>query len=165
MLFRSGPKVTPHLSLSAFFSFVSLSFSLSLWCGTFLSSRSSAPSQGSAPLSFPLPLAGSSFSHIPLKPPSRLIFFHPPFSPKPPCLLTVHSYLFLLPPSPPPTPLLSLPLFLSLPLSHTLYSLTLSHTHTHIHTHTQTHMHGRSEERRVGKECLRLCRSRWSPYH
>ena len=28
-------------------------------------------------------------------------------------------------------------------------------------------IHGaiRSEERRVGKECLRLCRSRWSPYH
>ena len=28
-------------------------------------------------------------------------------------------------------------------------------------------VHGllRSEERRVGKECLRLCRSRWSPYH
>ena len=25
--------------------------------------------------------------------------------------------------------------------------------------------HIRSEERRVGKECLRLCRSRWSPYH
>ena len=25
--------------------------------------------------------------------------------------------------------------------------------------------HSRSEERRVGKECLRLCRSRWSPYH
>ena len=23
----------------------------------------------------------------------------------------------------------------------------------------------RSEERRVGKECFRLCRSRWSPYH
>ena len=23
----------------------------------------------------------------------------------------------------------------------------------------------RSEERRVGKECLHLCRSRWSPYH
>ena len=23
----------------------------------------------------------------------------------------------------------------------------------------------RSEERRVGKECLRLCRSRWAPYH
>ena len=26
-------------------------------------------------------------------------------------------------------------------------------------------MWSRSEERRVGKECLRLCRSRWSPYH
>ena len=25
--------------------------------------------------------------------------------------------------------------------------------------------YSRSEERRVGKECLRLCRSRWSPYH
>ena len=23
----------------------------------------------------------------------------------------------------------------------------------------------RSEERRVGKECVFLCRSRWSPYH
>ena len=23
----------------------------------------------------------------------------------------------------------------------------------------------RSEERRVGKECVQLCRSRWSPYH
>jgi CO/xanthine dehydrogenase Mo-binding subunit len=26
-------------------------------------------------------------------------------------------------------------------------------------------LHARSEERRVGKECRRLCRSRWSPYH
>ena len=24
---------------------------------------------------------------------------------------------------------------------------------------------GRSEERRVGKECIAVCRSRWSPYH
>ena len=24
---------------------------------------------------------------------------------------------------------------------------------------------GRSEERRVGKECCLVCRSRWSPYH
>src|SRR3546814_18372164 len=24
---------------------------------------------------------------------------------------------------------------------------------------------GRSEERRAGKECVRTCRSRWSPYH
>ena len=29
----------------------------------------------------------------------------------------------------------------------------------------QTKSEQRSEERRVGKECLRLCRSRWSPYH
>ena len=33
---------------------------------------------------------------------------------------------------------------------------------TQAHTHNQL---TRSEERRVGKECLRLCRSRWSPYH
>src|SRR3546814_5047887 len=25
--------------------------------------------------------------------------------------------------------------------------------------------HARSEERRVGKECVSTCRSRWSPYH
>ena len=29
---------------------------------------------------------------------------------------------------------------------------------------TQPRLNLRSEERRVGKECLRLCRSRWSPY-
>src|SRR3546814_13498677 len=27
------------------------------------------------------------------------------------------------------------------------------------------HMKVRSEERRVGKECVSTCRSRWSPYH
>ena len=27
------------------------------------------------------------------------------------------------------------------------------------------HGGGRSEERRVGKECHTTCRSRWSPYH
>src|SRR3546814_19208144 len=27
------------------------------------------------------------------------------------------------------------------------------------------HMSGRSEARRVGKECVSTCRSRWSPYH
>src|SRR3546814_4403396 len=27
------------------------------------------------------------------------------------------------------------------------------------------HRSGRSEERRVGKECVSTCRSRWSPYH
>src|SRR3546814_3674197 len=26
-------------------------------------------------------------------------------------------------------------------------------------------IYGRSEERRVGKECVSTCRSRWSPYH
>ena len=29
---------------------------------------------------------------------------------------------------------------------------------------SKTHK-GRSEERRVGKECTSWCRSRWSPYH
>jgi threonine aldolase len=33
-----------------------------------------------------------------------------------------------------------------------------------IKSHTQPGDE-RSEERRVGKECLVLCRSRWSPYH
>src|SRR3546814_5853194 len=28
-----------------------------------------------------------------------------------------------------------------------------------------TAKHSRSEERRVGKECVSTCRSRWSPYH
>ena len=28
-----------------------------------------------------------------------------------------------------------------------------------------THIILRSEERRVGKECVSTCRSRWSPYH
>src|SRR3546814_12792544 len=27
------------------------------------------------------------------------------------------------------------------------------------------HLEGRSEERRVGKECVSTCRSRWSPCH
>ena len=27
------------------------------------------------------------------------------------------------------------------------------------------YLHARSEERRVGKECNQVCRSRWSPYH
>ena len=31
--------------------------------------------------------------------------------------------------------------------------------------HKKISFQARSEERRVGKECLRLCRSRWSPYH
>src|SRR3546814_14019482 len=30
---------------------------------------------------------------------------------------------------------------------------------------SRTTVGGRSEERRVGKECVSTCRSRWSPYH
>src|SRR3546814_18355631 len=30
---------------------------------------------------------------------------------------------------------------------------------------TADHRMDRSEERRVGKECVSTCRSRWSPYH
>src|SRR3546814_12365674 len=35
------------------------------------------------------------------------------------------------------------------------------------HDHVDVGMmgEGRSEERRVGKECVSTCRSRWSPYH
>ena len=32
-------------------------------------------------------------------------------------------------------------------------------------TQGQVTLEGRSEERRVGKECTSVCRSRWSPYH
>src|SRR3546814_12597103 len=31
--------------------------------------------------------------------------------------------------------------------------------------HVIDHQMSRSEERRVGKECVSTCRSRWSPYH
>src|SRR3546814_4405026 len=31
--------------------------------------------------------------------------------------------------------------------------------------HSRTLSYQRSEERRVGKECVSTCRSRWSPYH
>src|SRR3546814_11903864 len=38
-----------------------------------------------------------------------------------------------------------------------------------LHGHEGTHAAGRvierSEERRVGKECVSPCRSRWAPYH
>src|SRR3546814_18496427 len=33
------------------------------------------------------------------------------------------------------------------------------------HTVTPITAAARSEERRAGKECVRTCRSRWSPYH
>src|SRR3546814_16658916 len=35
--------------------------------------------------------------------------------------------------------------------------------HIHANAKTGAHHHGRSDERRVGKECVRTCRSRWSP--
>src|SRR3546814_14951333 len=35
----------------------------------------------------------------------------------------------------------------------------------HGHDRTRTIGQVRSEERRVGKECVSTCRSRWSPYH
>src|SRR3546814_17066495 len=31
--------------------------------------------------------------------------------------------------------------------------------------HRDPHLRHRSEERRVGKECVSTCRFRWSPYH
>src|SRR3546814_6451714 len=34
-----------------------------------------------------------------------------------------------------------------------------------IHEYTFEEAKDRSEERRVGKECVSTCRSRWSPYH
>src|SRR3546814_20630898 len=40
----------------------------------------------------------------------------------------------------------------------------LTHTHEHFPDAHHRHKH-RSEERRVGKECVSTCRSRWSPYH
>src|SRR3546814_8471616 len=48
------------------------------------------------------------------------------------------------------------------------YHITSTHITTQttgISTTTKRLIHGRSEERRVGKECVSTCRSRWSPYH
>src|SRR3546814_17397523 len=35
----------------------------------------------------------------------------------------------------------------------------------HVGDDVETALGERSEERRVGKECVSTCRSRWSPYH
>src|SRR3546814_10120758 len=35
----------------------------------------------------------------------------------------------------------------------------------HYHRRVPLHLVDSSEERRVGKECVRTCRSRWSTYH
>src|SRR3546814_20435918 len=36
---------------------------------------------------------------------------------------------------------------------------------TYAHLRARAPVFHRSEERRVGKECVSTCRSRWSPYH
>ena len=47
------------------------------------------------------------------------------------------------------------------------YSITQALVDIVVDTNGMLHINEtfRSEERRVGKECFRLCRSRWSPYH
>src|SRR3546814_11656068 len=47
-----------------------------------------------------------------------------------------------------------------LPLIDALYSGAAS-----AYIETEVTFEDRSEERRVGKECVSTCRSRWSPYH
>src|SRR3546814_10757499 len=39
------------------------------------------------------------------------------------------------------------------------------HGHKDLHLNILPSFTPRSEERRVGKECVSTCRSRWSPYH
>src|SRR3546814_19938343 len=46
----------------------------------------------------------------------------------------------------------------------TAFGVTLFSCHCFIKD-AQFAAQGRSEERRVGKECVSTCRSRWSPYH
>src|SRR3546814_11432870 len=41
----------------------------------------------------------------------------------------------------------------------------LEFIHSALMYHGYENIFGRSEERRVGKECVSTCRSRWSPYH
>src|SRR3546814_14848468 len=65
--------------------------------------------------------------------------------------------------------LLRKPRFFSLATSvfiHIDRALTRSfHRHTVFRNKTPIRKTRRSEERRVGKECVSTCRSRWSPYH
>ena len=44
-------------------------------------------------------------------------------------------------------------------------SVDVHHPELDLSVEIRDKIYVRSEERRVGKECLRLCRSRWSPYH
>src|SRR3546814_10708276 len=41
----------------------------------------------------------------------------------------------------------------------------LAPTHVDVPSGQRRRIDYRSEERRVGKECVSTCRSRWSPYH
>src|SRR3546814_1625652 len=43
-------------------------------------------------------------------------------------------------------------------------NITISAQRAWLASHSLTE-YSRSEERRVGKECVSTCRSRWSPYH
>src|SRR3546814_4152400 len=45
------------------------------------------------------------------------------------------------------------------------HGLILNHVNTEYNIMGSDFEHIRSEERRVGKECVSTCRSRWSPYH
>src|SRR3546814_19369035 len=49
---------------------------------------------------------------------------------------------------------------------HDLYSFAQNNGRIHPICHSNKGFYTvRSEERRVGKECVSTCRSRWSPYH
>ena len=49
--------------------------------------------------------------------------------------------------------------------SHPFLFLTFLFDQVHQRVAVQDPLGPRSEERRVGKECVSTCRSRWSPYH
>src|SRR3546814_16226404 len=48
---------------------------------------------------------------------------------------------------------------------YTLKNGTCVYDYNSRNTQSPTVSYSRSEERRVGKECVSTCRSRWSPYH
>src|SRR3546814_12448450 len=45
------------------------------------------------------------------------------------------------------------------------YKIAITRLGDRIRVGGMAELSGRSEERRVGKECVSTCRSRWSPYH
>src|SRR3546814_548626 len=53
-----------------------------------------------------------------------------------------------------------------IPRSHRVFLSCVGETpDNHYKISLKKQEYGRSEERRVGKECVSTCRSRWSPYH